>query len=137
MPLRAGNVLDQLRAVGVMLAHVVVVDRLLNEVSGGDSSVDGRCQRLPVNLGDDVPIPLDLRVRPDHLQVEHDPARHHRLEHSTQDVHDVLRLHASERPGEHDEIERFSLDLELLRRRDAVADPSDKFGRERTPRRRH
>jgi len=44
-------------------------------------------------------------------------------------------LHASERPGEHDEIERFSLDLELLRRRDAVADPSDKFGRERTPRR--
>jgi len=46
MPLRAGNVLDQLRAVGVMLAHVVVVDRLLNEVSGGDSSVDGRCRRV-------------------------------------------------------------------------------------------
>ena len=53
-------------------------------------------ERFAVDLADDLPVDLDGRVRPDHLQVEDDPAGLDRVDHVAQDVHDVLRVDASE-----------------------------------------
>jgi hypothetical protein len=124
-----------------VLANVVVVHCLLEEPPRFDERVDGRGrgigpaeERLPVDLADDPPLGLDHRVGADHLQVEHEPARPDCFDHVAQDVHDVLRLDSSERPGEDDEIERVRRDLDLLPRRDLVADTIGELGRERTAR---
>jgi hypothetical protein len=61
-----------------------------------------------------LPADFDRRVRPDHLKVEHVSSRTDRPNHVAQDVHDVLRVDASERPGEDDEIERVRFELDLL-----------------------
>ena len=67
----AGEVVDEFSPVGVVLADVVVVDRLLNELSGLDERVDGgRCgvgrleERLPVDLADEAPVDFD-ETQPD------------------------------------------------------------------------
>jgi len=112
-----------------VLAHIVVVDCLLDQPSAADERVDGPGrgvghaeERLALDLAHDSPIDLDAWVRPDHLQVEHKPARLDCSDQIAQDVHDVLRIHASERPREDDEIERDRLELDLLARGDPVAD---------------
>ena len=80
-PLLAGEVLDEIRPGPVVLAYVVVVDRLVNETARGDGRVDGRgCgvgeaeQRLPIDLADNSTVDFYPRLGPDHLQVEHEPA---------------------------------------------------------------
>ena len=110
--------------------YIVVVDGLLDEVTRRYARIDrgrGRVstpkQRLAVYLGDDAAVEFDLWIGPDHLQVEDQPARPDCFDHSAQGVHDVLRLHASERPGEDDKIERTRCDLELVGRRDQERDP--------------
>jgi len=78
-----------------VLAHVVVVDRLVDQ--------------LPGAIADGLPVDLDRWVGPHHLQVEYVPAGPDRLDHAAQDVHDVLRVYSSERPGEDDRVERVRL----------------------------
>src|SRR5438105_6343528 len=103
-----------------MLTHLVVVDRLLEQLSLSDEGVNrggrgvgGPEERLALDLADELAVDLDDRVGPDHLQVEHEAAGLDCLDHLTQDVHDVLRIDSSERPGENDEIERVWLELDL------------------------
>jgi hypothetical protein len=81
-PLFAGEVVDELGPIAVVLAYVVVVDGLLDQPSAGDESIDrGGCcvgrakERLAVDLVHDPPVELDDGVRPDHLQVEDEPAQ--------------------------------------------------------------
>src|SRR6478752_1462506 len=69
----AGESIDEIRAVGVVLPHIVAVD-----------------------FADDLPADFDRRVRPDHLKVEHVSSRTDSPNHVAQDVHDVLRVDASE-----------------------------------------
>ena len=134
--------LDELRAVREVLADLVVVYGLLGEVACGHPLVD-RCrrrvglaeERLAVDLADDPAAGLDARVRPDDLEVEDGSSRSQPLEHSTQDVHDVLGPDSSERPGEERDVEGRSLDLDLLSGRDAIGDPVRKVGRQRPARR--
>ena len=85
------------------LADVVVVSRLREQMSGGDERVDcsgcgvgGVEERLAVDLAEELALGFNDRVGPDHLQVEYEPARFDRLDHLTQDVHDVLRIDSSE-----------------------------------------
>jgi CspA family cold shock protein len=125
----AHEVVDELESVGVVLSYVVVVDCLLDQQSAFDERVDGGGggvsaaeERLAVDLGYDPPVDLDGRVRPDHLQVEDNPVRLDRVDHMGQDVHDVLRVDASERPREDDDVERVSLELDLLAGGDAISD---------------
>ena len=104
-----------------MLAHLVVVDRLLEQPPAGDERVDRRRrgvsgleERLAVDFADELAVDFDEGVRPDHLQVEHEAPGLDCCDHLTQDVHDVLRIDSSERPGENDEIEGMWLELDLL-----------------------
>ena len=76
-PFLVGEVLDELGSIGVVLAHVVIVNCLLDEPSTADERLDGGGRGvghaeewLAVDLADDSPVDLDRRVRPDHLQVE-------------------------------------------------------------------
>lgn len=64
-----------------MLAHVVVIRGLLDELAGGDARLDRRdgCvrpgeQRRAVDARDDSSAELDVGVGADHLQVENVPA---------------------------------------------------------------
>jgi hypothetical protein len=97
------EIVDELCTVVVVLAHVVVVDRLLDQLSGADERVDGvgssvswAEERFTVDLADGLPVDFDGWVGPDHLQVEYEPAGLDRLDHVAQDVHDVLRVYSSE-----------------------------------------
>jgi hypothetical protein len=76
---------------------------MLDETSLTDERVECRgCsvglaeERLAVDLADDPSVGLDNWIRPDHLQVESEPTRLDRVHHVAQDVHDVLRVDASE-----------------------------------------
>jgi hypothetical protein len=121
-----------------VLEHVVVIDCLVEEIARFDPCIDRRCRgvcplkhRIAVYPGDDAPVSLNRWIGPDHLQVEDQPVGLDRFDHSSQDVHDVLRRHTSERPGEDNEVERASLDLELLRRCDPEYDPVGEFSGQR------
>ena len=99
----AGEVVDEFSPVGVVLADVVVVDRLLNQLVASHEPVDSSgCgvgaaeERFAVDLADDLPLALDGRVGADHLQIEYKSAGLDRIDHVAQDVHDVLRFHSSE-----------------------------------------
>jgi hypothetical protein len=112
-----------------VLKHVVVVDGLFDEPAGGYGGVDGCDGRvrfgeewLSVKLTDESSVGLDARVRSDHLEVENEPPCLHRVDHVAQDVHDVLRLYSSQRPGEDDEVERVRFDLDCVSGRDTVGD---------------
>ncbi len=103
IPLLVGEVVDEICARLVVLAYVVVVDCLLDQPAGGNEIIDGRGggvslvkKRLAVDLAQHSTVALDARVRPDHLQIEQQPARPHCVEHIAQDVHDVLGLYSSE-----------------------------------------
>jgi hypothetical protein len=103
VPFLAGEGVDEFDPVCVVLAYVVVIDCLLEQPPGVDEVVDGfRCsishleEWIAVDLADASRIDLHGRVRPDHLQVEHQPAGLDRFDHVAQDVHDVLGIDASE-----------------------------------------
>ena len=141
LPKAGLKVLDQVGSAGIARSHVVFVDGLLHQRSPGHERVDGGRgrvglpkQRLAVDLAQEPLASLDARVGPDHLQVEHCPAWTHRLDHVPEDVHDVLRLHSSERPREEHEFERAGRDLELLAGRDPVLDAVRKFPGQRPAR---
>ena len=55
-------------------------------------------ERTAVDRAHDRPLDLNDGLRPDHLQIEHDAPRADSVDHLAQDVHDVLRVDASERP---------------------------------------
>lgn len=136
--LLVAEVRDQLGAVGEVGACVVLVHGFLGEPAPPDLCVDRsgrrvrlREQRLGLESADESAVDLDPGLGPGHLQVEDHATRAHRLDHLAQDVHDVLRLDSSERPGEQGEIEGARLDLELLPGRDLVADPLGELGRKR------
>ena len=81
-------VVDKVRPVCVVLENVMVVDSLLDQLTGGHGGVDGcrgsvrlREQWLSVKLADESPTDLDVRVRPDHLEVEDDTACLHCVDH--------------------------------------------------------
>ena len=102
-PFLVGEVGDEFRTVGVVLAHVVVVDCLFEQPSGADERVDGGGrgvggaeERLAVDFADEAFADLGGRVRPYHLQVENVPVRLDCSDHIAQDVHDVLRVDSSE-----------------------------------------
>jgi hypothetical protein len=122
-------VVDELGAVGEVRADVVVVDRLLDEHPALDAVVHrSGCgigageQRLAVDLAQHLALGLDDRVRPDHLQVEHEPTGLDGFDQVAQDVHDVLGLHSSERPREERQVERAGLDLDRLSGGDSIGD---------------
>jgi hypothetical protein len=103
LPLLVGEVVEKVGPVVVVLAHVMVVDRLLDEpissnkrVNAGGRGVSFPEERFAVDLADVSPADLDDRIRADHLQVEHEPAWLDRFDHLAQDVHDVLGLDSSE-----------------------------------------
>jgi hypothetical protein len=128
-------------AARIMLPHVVVVDRLLTEVPTLDACVDSRgcCvgvakERLAVDLAERDSAGFDDWVRPYHLQVEDESAWPDRLDHMTQDVHDVLALNSSERPGEEREVERATIDLDRAAGGDAIVNPIGEIGRKGGPR---
>ena len=104
----------------------MVVDRLFDEspvsyerVDGCDGGVSRAEERFAVDLAHDPGVRLDDWVRPNHLQIEDVPTWPDRLHSVAQDVHDVLRIDASERPGEDGEVEGVRLDFERLPRGDA------------------
>jgi hypothetical protein len=85
-----------------VLAHVVVVDRFLNETAGENERVDGGRRSVglseegfAVDLAQNPVIGLDDGVGSNHLQVEHRASRLDCVDHIAQDVHDVLGLHSS------------------------------------------
>jgi hypothetical protein len=124
-----------------VLENVMVVDSLLDQLTGGYGCVDGcrgrvrlREEWLSVKLADESPADLDARVRSDHLEVEDEPTCLHRVDHMAQDVHDVLRLYSSQRPREDYEVERVGLDLDRLAGRDTIGDPFGEPRRKRAPR---
>lgn len=97
--------LGQFGSVGIVFQHVMIVDCFLDEIAFANPCIDGLSRRvgpekegLAIDLADDKASDLDLRIRPDHLQIEDEAIQPHRIDHSTQGVHDVLGLHASERP---------------------------------------
>ena len=72
--LLAGELVDEFRTVAVVLAHVVIVDGLLDEPPGVDERIDGRScgvghgeEWLAVDLANDLAVDFDGRVGPDHL----------------------------------------------------------------------
>jgi hypothetical protein len=106
---------------------VVVVNRLLAQQAARDLFVDDSCssccvlqQRPSVEPAHDLAVHLDDRAGRDDLQIEDRAARRERSPETTQDVHDVLPFHTSERPGEHHEVEFFPWNLDLARRADLV-----------------
>jgi hypothetical protein len=135
LTLAAGEVCEKLASVSVVLADVVVVDRLFDETPVADERVDG-CdggvcraeERFAVDRAHDPPVRLDDRVWSNHLQIEGESAGPDRLHGVAQDVHDVLRIDASERPGEDGEVERVRFDLERLPRGDAVGNAIGQLG---------
>ncbi len=119
----------------------MVVDSLLDQLTGGYGGVDGcrgrvrfRKEWLPVKLADESPADLDARVRSDHLEVEDEPVCLCCVDHMAQDVHDVLRLYSSQRPREDHEVERVRLDLDRVAGRNAIGDPFGEPWRKRPPR---
>src|SRR5207244_12003165 len=74
------------------------------------------------SIAQDLAVYVNVRIGPDHLQVEHDAAELHCFDHVAQDVHDVLRLYSSKLPGKDDEIERLRFDLHLLPGSDLIGD---------------
>jgi hypothetical protein len=71
-----------------VLENVMVVDSLLDQLTGGHGGID--CSRgsvrlreewLSVKLADESPTDLDARVRSDHLEVEDDTACLHCVDH--------------------------------------------------------
>jgi len=103
LPFLAGEGVDECGPIRVVLSDVVVVVGLLDKPSGLDERIDdGGCsighveEWCAVDLADDLRLDLHGRVRPDHLQVEHQPAGLDRFDHVAQDVHDVLGIDASE-----------------------------------------
>ena len=112
-----------------MLEHVVVIDGLFDQTAVEDEGIDRRGGRvseaeewLAVDCAEDLAVYFNVRIGPDHLQVEHDAAELHCFDHVAQDVHDVLRLHSSKRPGKDDEIERLGFDLDLFPGSDLIGD---------------
>jgi hypothetical protein len=94
---------EELGAAVEVFAHIVIVDRLLEQTALGDQRVyrRGCCVGLAQQFGCDElaydpSVGLDPRLGADHLQVKDDPAGFDRLDHLAQDVHDVLRLYSSE-----------------------------------------
>ena len=77
---------------------------------------------LAVDCAEHLAVYFNVRIGPDHLQVEHDAAELHCFDHVAQDVHDVLRLYSSKRPGKDDEIERLGFDLDLFPGSDLIGD---------------
>ena len=86
-------------------------------------------ERSAVDLAEGSAVELDPGVRPDHLQVEHHSAGPDRFDHVAQDVHDVLRLYSSERPGEDNEVEGVRLHLDLLAGGNSVGNSLGELGR--------
>ena len=76
-----------------MLQNIVVVDRLLEQAAGRDARIYG-CgsgirqseERIPFDLTEESAVDFDARIRTDHLQVEDDTARFHRLNHVAKNV---------------------------------------------------
>jgi hypothetical protein len=62
-----------------------------------------------IDLPERLPVRFDAGRRRCRAQVEDEPSGNERLVESAQDVHDALRLHSSERPGEEDEVKVDSL----------------------------
>jgi hypothetical protein len=94
---------DQIASTREILEDVVVVHALVQQAACFDCRVDrgngrvGRAEeRLRVDDADDRTVDLDDGLRADHLQVEDESRRGDRVDHLTQDVHDVLRVDASE-----------------------------------------
>ena len=122
-------VFDELCAGGIVLGHVVVVGRFLLEQPLCDEQVD-RCargvgrveQRGAVRYAEEASVQFDARMGPYHLQVERDPLGDERFSRAAQDVHDVLGLDSSERPGEHDDVVGRPGNLHFRRRPDLVGD---------------
>jgi hypothetical protein len=133
-PFAALPVVDKVRPVCVVLENVMVVDSLLDQLTGANGGVDGghgsvrlREEWLTVKLADELPIDLDARVRPDHLEIEDDTACLDCVDHMAQDVHDILRLYSSQRPREDHEVERVRLDLDRVACSDTIGDPFGKL----------
>jgi len=108
-----------------VLSHVVIVARFLDEQAGCDHRIDfgggglSRGEELTaLHLAEILAGDLDDRVRTDHLKIEHEAAGGQSVSEAAQDVHDVLGLHSSERPGEDDDVVLRSRDLDLPRRPD-------------------
>ena len=136
LSLLSGEVVDEIGAGAVVLAHVEVVNGLFEQPGGAYVSIDGGGggvsepeERLSIDLADHAAADLDPGIGPDHLQVQHEPVGLDRVHHVAQDVHDVLRLYSSERPGEDDEVERMGLDLDLLAGGNSIGDPVAECGR--------
>jgi hypothetical protein len=131
-------VLDELRARGVVLGHVVVVGRFLLEQSLRDEQVD-RCargvrrleQRRPVCFAEEATVYFDAWMGSYDLQVERDPVGNERFSGAAQDVHDVLGLDSSERPGEDDDVVGRARNVELGRRPGCVCDTIGELGGQR------
>jgi len=81
------------------------------EPAGGCKSA--REERASVELAEELAADLDPFGRGHREQVHEGPAGDERCHQPAQDVHDALRLHSSERPGEEDEIDALLLDLDL------------------------
>src|SRR3989442_5792956 len=67
-PIPAGEIVDQISAVHIVLEHVVIVDRLLEEPARDDEAVDRRGgrvgfyeERLAVDLAQQLAVGLDAR----------------------------------------------------------------------------
>jgi hypothetical protein len=86
-----------------VLEDVVVVHDLVQQVAcfdcgvdRGDGGVGFTEQGFRVDNADDVPVDFDDGLGPDHLQVEDEAGWPDCVDHLMQDVHDVLRVDASE-----------------------------------------
>src|ERR687892_896147 len=138
------QVLYELRAGGVVLQHVVVVDRLFDEqarghhrVDSGGRRVSSREERAAVDLTARRAPDFDDWIGWDHRQVKNHSRRDERLSEPTQDVHDVLGRHSSERPGEDDDVELRARDVNLAGGATAKRHPLGELGREPLSRRGH
>ena len=137
LPLARFEIVDEGGSVDIVLQHVVVVECLLFEHLLGNQEIDrapggvgSHEQRAPVDLAQHRAVDLHERMRPDHLEIENDPFRDERFSESTQDVHDVLGLHSSERPREQHDVERRPWDLDGRRRRRREPDALGELGRQ-------
>jgi hypothetical protein len=97
------EVVEEVEAVQVVRADVVIVDRFLDQVSCSDGGVDRSCGRIrfgeerpAVDFADQLCVELDARVRSDDLKIEDDAARAYGADHVVEDVHDVLGSDSSE-----------------------------------------
>jgi hypothetical protein len=127
-----------------VLSHLVVVARFLDEEAGPDHCVDlgggrvsGGEEGTAVDLANVFAFDLDDRVRADHLKIEDESVWPQSVSEAAQDVHDVLGLHSSERPGEDDDVVLRPRDLDLSRRPDPEGDELGELCRELRPRRRN